>query len=250
MANYSSNTTSSTIRKLGVLNQIMICKSLDFGLVHDARKMHHFDKYLAWLLHKSTKFDFVAEVSKGRTLLVGEGNFSFALNLAKKPQISANKLVATTFETENNLSEEALANVAKLKITGAMVLYGVDATKLHSVFGSWLFDNIIFQFPHVGSRDAIEGHNPNFILVRDFLVSAKSQLQRGGQVLISAVNTPHYHGAFQFEEAAKIAGFKPPEIYKFDPNAFPEYEHTMTHQSGSALDNHDKFSTFIFKVLR
>lgn len=64
---------------------------------------------------------------------------------------------------------------------------------------------------------------------------------------ISVVDSPHYRGAFQFEEAAKIAGFKPPEIYKFDPNTFPEYEHTMTHQTGSALENHNKFSTFIFK---
>jgi len=247
MANYSSNTTASTIRKIGILNQIMIHKSLDFGLIDDARKMQHFDKDLAWLLHKSTKFDFVAEV-KGRTLLVGEGNFSFALSLAKKSQISATKLVATTFEKRRNLSEEATTNVAKLKLKGTMVLYDVDATKLSAVFGSWLFDNIIFQFPHAGSRDAVEGHNPNFILVRDFLVSAKSQLQRGGKVLISAVDTPHYRGAFQFEEAAKIAGFKPPEIYKFDPNAFPKYEHTMTHQNGSALENHNKFSTFIFKI--
>lgn len=248
MANYSSNTPASTIRKIGLLNQIMIYKSLNFGLVDDARKMQRFDKYLVCLLHKSTKFDFAAEVSKGRTLLVGEGNFSFALSLAKKPQIAANKLVATTFENEANLSEEVITNVKKLKAMGAMVLYGVDATKLSAVFGSWVFDNIIFQFPHAGSRDAIEGHNPNFILVRDFLMSAKSQLQRGGQVLISVVDTPHYRGAFQFEEAAIIAGFKPPETYKFDPNSFPEYEHIMTHQNASALDNHDKFRTFIFKI--
>ncbi len=248
MANYSSNRTASLICKLGTLNQIMIHKSLDFGLIDDARKMQHFDKYLAWLLHKSTKFDFVAEVSKGRTLLVGEGNFSFALSLANDHKISANRLVATTFENKEDLSKEATNNVEKLMAMGVTILYGVDATKLSAVFGSWLFDNIIFQFPHAGSRDAIEGHNPNFILVRDFLISAKSQLQRGGQVLISIVDTPHYRGAFQFEEAAKIAGFKPPEFYKFDPNAFPEYEHTMTNQNGSALESHNKFSTFIFKI--
>lgn len=248
MTNYSSNRTASLICKLGTLNQIMIHKSLNSGLIDDVRKMRRLDKYLAWLLQKSTKFDFVAEVSKGRALLVGEGNFSFALSLANDPKIAANRLIATTFEDKANLSEEATTNVEKIKATGVMILYGVDATKLSAVFGSWLFDNIIFQFPHAGSRDAIEGHNPNFILVRDFLVSAKSQLQRGGKVLISAVDTPHYRGAFQFEEAAKIAGFRQSETYKFDLTKFPEYEHTMTHQAGSALDNQDKFSTFIFKV--
>jgi hypothetical protein len=65
--------------------------------------------------------------------------------------------------------------------------------------------------------------------------------------LITAVDTPHYRGAFQFDEAADIAGFQPPESYPFDPNAFPQYEHTRTHQSGSALDDHDRFRTWVFK---
>ena len=58
---------------------------------------------------------------------------------------------------------------------------------------------------------------------------------------------PPYRGAFQFDEAADIAGFAPPESYPFDPSAFPEYEHTMTHQSGSAIDHHDEFSTWAFR---
>jgi hypothetical protein len=43
------------------------------------------------------------------------------------------------------------------------------------------------------------------------------QLHQGGKVLISAVDSPHYRGAFQFEEAAYIAGLAPPEFYPFDP---------------------------------
>lgn len=109
------------------------------------------------------------------------------------------------------------------------------------------FDSIVFQFPHVGSREPVEEHNPNFILVRDFLRSAAAQLAPGGQVLISAVDSPHYEGAFQFDDAAEIAGFLPPEVYPFDPSAFPGYTHTMTHEEGDALDNHDAFGTWIFK---
>jgi hypothetical protein len=67
-------------------------------------------------------------------------------------------------------------------------------------------------------------------------------------VLITAANTPHYRGAFQFEEAAEAAGFQPPEVYPFDLSQFPEYEHAMTHQSGSALENHDTFSTWVFRI--
>jgi hypothetical protein len=36
------------------MNQIMIHKSLNFGLIDDARKMQRFDKYLAWALQKSS----------------------------------------------------------------------------------------------------------------------------------------------------------------------------------------------------
>ena len=203
----------------------------------------------AW--HVSTKssgFDFVDAIAQGRTLMVGEGNLSFARNLAKMTRIVPARLTATTFESERNLSSDARANAKLLQSLGTTVTYGIDATNLADIFGSMRFDNIVFQFPHVGSRDPIEGHNPNFILVRDFLVSAAHQLARSGQVLISAVDSPHYQGAFQFDDAAKIAGFLPPEAYPFDPSAFPGYEHTMTHQDGNALDNHDEFSTWVFKL--
>ena len=200
------------------------------------------------LLYKSSGFDFVNEIIRGRTLFVGEGNLSFTLSIANTPLITPNRLIATTFESETELSEEAKENADKLHKMGATVIYGVDATKLSTTFGSWLFDNIIFQFPNVGSREAVENHNPNFILLRDFLKSAISQLYRTGKVIVSTIDNPHYRGAFQFEEAARIAGFKSPEIYPFDPFAFSGYEHTMTHQTGSAIDKHDKFSTWVFRT--
>lgn len=100
----------------------------------------------------------------------------------------------------------------------------------------------------MASRELIEGRNPNFILVRDFLESAAHQLKPGGKVYISAVDSPHYYGAFQFDEAAKTAGFGPPEVYPFDPKDFPGYTHTMTHEDESALDNHDKFATWVFEL--
>lgn len=145
------------------------------------------------------------------------------------------------------MSDDAIENNAKLRAVGATVLHGVDATKIHLAIGNRAFDHIIFQFPYAGSREPIDGHNPNFILVRNFLKSAIHKLKRSSTVLISVVNTPHYHGAFQFEEAASIARFQRPEIYKFAPSDFPGYHHTMTHQDGDALSNHDAFATWLFK---
>lgn len=196
--------------------------------------------------NNATKFNFIDTIVQGRTLLVGEGNLSFSASLIRTGRIIPGWLTATTFENAQNLPLGGEENINSLRAYGINVLHGVDATNLVATFGAFRFDNIIFQFPHTGSRTPVEGHNPNFILIRDFLISASFQLDRNGKVFVSVVNSPHYEGTFQFEKAAKLSGFFPPDIYPFDPSAFPGYEHTMTHQDGSALDNHNKFSTWVF----
>jgi 25S rRNA (uracil2634-N3)-methyltransferase len=236
------------ICELGIKNQRLISRCLDYGLVGQAIELKRTDEQLAWLLRKAARFDFVGQVAKGRTLLVGEGNLSFALSLARKQRINPANLTATTFERASDLAPEAKANTEKLRLLGATVLHGVDAAEIADIFSGRRFETIAFQFPHVGSREPVEGHNPNFILVRDFLESAARLLTNSGAVLISAVDSPHYRGAFQFEEAAEEAGFSEPAAYPFEPDDFPGYVHTMTHQSGSALDNHDDFSTWVFRL--
>jgi 25S rRNA (uracil2634-N3)-methyltransferase len=237
----------AVILNLGLKNHRLMQRSIQLGLAEETRAYREIDQHLLWLLSKSSGFDFVGSVAAGLTLLVGEGNLSFALSLAKKRRVTPAKLVASTFEKESQLEADAKENTKILRTLGATVLYGVNAEKLSATLGSWKFDTIVFQFPHVGSREPVDGYNPNFILVRNFLKTAAGQLRHGGQVMISAVNSPHYQGAFQFDDAAQIAGFLPPTSYAFDPSNFPGYEHTMTHQSGSALDNHDKFRTWVFK---
>jgi hypothetical protein len=190
-----ATTLSPIIYSMGVMNQQLIHRSLNLGLVAEAKQLQRIERHLAWLLHKSASFDFVAEVSQGRTLLVGEGNLSFTLSLAAMSGVVPSRLIATTFENKEALSSDAITNAEALRRKGVTVLHGVDGSSLASVFGSWRFDTIVFQF----------------------------------------------------DEAADVAGFAPPESYPFDPSAFPEYEHTMTHQSGSAIDHHDEFSTWVFR---
>ncbi len=60
------------------------------------------------------------------------------------------------------------------------------------------------------------------------------------------VDSPHYAGAFQFNEAAEIAGFQEPLAYNFDPNKYNGYQHSMTHQDESAIDGYNKFCTLVF----
>jgi len=229
-------------------SQEVISFSLDFGLVQQAKELKCIDGYLRYLLRKSVKFDFVAQVAKGKALLVGEGNLSFALSLAHKQSINPANITATTFENASEVSQGTQDNTEKLRLLGAEVLHGINASKIADIFSGRRFETIIFQFPHSGSREPINGHNPNFVLVCNFLKNAARLLASNGAVLISAVDSPHYHGAFQFKDAAQETGFLKPAIYPFEPDDFIGYEHTMTHQSGSALENHNKFSTWVFHL--
>ena len=164
MDNYIPTTCS-----LGIKNHL-ISYCLDFGLLQEAKQLQSIDDDLFYSLKQNRKsFDFIEYITAGKTLLVGEGNLSFSISLINKHRIQASNLTATTFEASNELSENTSENTTRLRAAGARVLHGVDAQKLTTAFGATQFDNIIFQFPHSGSREPINGHNPNFILVRDFL---------------------------------------------------------------------------------
>jgi hypothetical protein len=108
------------------------------------------------------------------------------------------------------------------------------------------FSTIIFQFPHTGNRDPLYGHNPNFVLIRRFIKSAAYCLEEYGRIMITAVDNSHYRGAFKFEEAAKEAGYKQPEVFSFNLSNFPGYFHTNTNDDDSAVDNYHRFKTWIF----
>jgi 25S rRNA (uracil2634-N3)-methyltransferase len=186
--------------------------------------------------------------SLGNILLVGEGNLSFAKSLLRLPTAQVTRMTATTYETEESLSAEAQKNATMLRHCGAFVLHGIDATYLEQNFKPNEFETIVFQFPNVGSREAKHGHNPNHVMIRKFLRNATSCLTPSGKILISAVDSPHYQGTFRFDEAAEFAGYETPETFPFDPSMFPGYSHTNTNDDKSALDDHDRFATWIFKL--
>ena len=147
-----------------------------------------------------------------------------------------------------DLSDEAQQNTHILKCKGVSVLHNVDATKLEQTLKPQKFDTIIFQFPNVGSRDPKHGHNPNHVMIRKFLRSAREYLEPNGQIMISAVDNPHYEGLFKFDDAAKFASYETPESCPFDPSMFSGYSHVNTNDEDSALEKHNKFATWVFKA--
>jgi 25S rRNA (uracil2634-N3)-methyltransferase len=139
-------------------------------------------------------------------------------------------------------------NASQLARIGAKVLNGIGATRLQTHFGATKFRAIIFNFPNVPSRTPIYGHNPNHVLVRNFLRSAAGQLVRGGIVVMTVVDSAFYAGAFGLPAAARFAGFGEPEIHNFKPSRFPGYLHANTLGGQSALMNYRAFSTWVFRL--
>lgn len=197
---------------------------------------------------RSDHYPFKQNLKNGTTLFVGEGNFSFSLNLARMKSVKTAQIVSTSYEPENDLDDLAYQNAQSLMNLGVTVKTNVDATKLENTFSSRRFDRIIFQFPNVASRSSIYGQNPNHTLITRFLKSAKDHLKAFGEIVISTVDSPFYEGAFKMDDAAKKAGYQLPEIFDFDPDQYSGYIHQNTDNDESALEKHDTFATFVFTL--
>lgn len=223
------------------LNQI------EQGYCGQIKELRALDRKLCTLYKSITKYDFVSKIKGGSTLLVGEGNLSFTISLVKKLQLLPN-LITSTYEDSSELSEYTESNAKVLKQARIKVLHGLDATKLHKNFYSNAFDTIIFQFPHSGSREGINGMNANYLLVKKFIISASYILKTDGAILITIVDSDFYNNMFRFDQLAEELGISHPVKYTFDPKDYPEYEHTMTHQDESGIDDYSKFATYEFGI--
>ncbi|MEM6413332.1 MAG: class I SAM-dependent methyltransferase [Pseudomonadota bacterium] len=192
-------------------------------------------------------FGFPKQMRKGRTLLVGEGDLSFSLSLIRSRTIDAKSLVATTLQPAARLPRAGVKNASQLRTAGTRVQHNVDARKLNESFSKNLFQTVIFNFPNVGSRQPNYGRNPNHDLVRAFLQSSNDVLTTGARVLITSVDSPHYRGVFQFPLAAEKTRFEIERIHRFYPTAFRGYTHINTNDEESAVSEHAKFCTWVFK---
>ncbi|KAI0005520.1 hypothetical protein BJV74DRAFT_762325 [Russula compacta] len=124
-------------------------------------------------------------------LLVGEGNFSFAVALLQHPpapldHLPPTNIVATAYDTEEECYTkypDAEQNVRILREQGAHVLFAVDATSLEKTLAlkRRVFDHIAWNFPHAGKGITDQDRNilSNQVLILGFLRSAARFLVRG-----------------------------------------------------------------------
>jgi hypothetical protein len=231
------------IINIGIDNQMTISSLINRGFYKAAQDLNKSDDVL-FFLYKNFTTTIADKVKAGYTLMVGDGNLSFSSSLIKDHKLNPINIVATIFDKE--LEEDSLSNKHFLEKNGVNVITEVDGTKLEKYFKNQKFDNIIFQFPNAGSREPINGYNPTYILIKNFLLSTKNVLNNNGKVFITIVDSKFYEDQLKLNEIRKEVSFNLVLKQPFFFEDFPYYQHRNTNDSDSATEDYDKFITYIF----
>ena len=172
--------------------------------------------------------------------MIGDGDFSFSLALAKRNIPHSLKLIATSLETLDHVVAQpgAAENIHELRKRGVTVIHAVDGTAIKECqelkTGALKFDTIIFNFPHVGGKGNIKRNRQ---LLRDFFKSAVNFLEPlKGEVHVALCKgqggTPMdcaergYGNTWKAVEMAAESGLMLTRIEAFEPSDFPGYRPT------------------------
>ncbi|KAG6637865.1 hypothetical protein CIPAW_11G207900 [Carya illinoinensis] len=144
-----------------------------------------------WVMHYS---------SNHQILLVGEGDFSFSLSLARSFGSASNILASSldSYDVVIKKYKAAKSNLENLEKLGASLLHGVDATRMkyHTDLKMRKFNRIVFNFPHVGfygkedNEELIKMHRD---LVNGFFSNAKGMLRANGEIHVNHKTTAPFY---------------------------------------------------------
>ncbi|CAB4276991.1 unnamed protein product [Prunus armeniaca] len=135
-----------------------------------------------------------------KILVVGEGDFSFAVCLARAFGLAVN-MFATSLDSRESLMlnySKFMSNVMELEARGCKVLLEVDVHSMsqHPFLISERFDRIIYNFPHVGYLHGpfsaeCNGFQNRFHqdLIRGFLQNASEMLTAIGEIHVTHKTT-------------------------------------------------------------
>ncbi|MBS4164684.1 Uncharacterized protein PRO82_002015 [Candidatus Protochlamydia amoebophila] len=228
-----------------------------------------------------TQIPHVCSGNHKKRLLIGEGNFSFALALINKhdkkndhsPEKSlAHSITATEYNKEISCSDcEALRlfkdktkktytcenckltlkRIDEFKEKGAIVRLGIDGTKIHEIeeLKNIRFRRIHWNCPHDGKSYKNQTLPP---IIQKFFKSCAKVQETGDRVHITLAQPTEkahfYQGCiYDITKAASSAGYVILKKRKFDKERYPEYEHVMTGTNETAIVTEQGAREFVFK---
>ncbi|CAH8320540.1 unnamed protein product [Eruca vesicaria subsp. sativa] len=193
--------------------------------------------------------------NKQKILLVGEGDFSFSLCLAKTFG-SATNITATSLDTREELEQKyknAKNNVEELERRGCTVIHSVNVHSMdnnHRV-RSTLYDIIIFNFPHAGFHFGREFDSYTILqhqkVVQGFFQSARVLVDASGEIHVTH-KIAHPFTNWNIKTLGEEKGLYCVREMNFDAFQHPGY----SNKRGSGSDCDSSFpvglsSTFMFK---
>ncbi|WP_448265171.1 Rossmann-like fold-containing protein [Nostoc sp. DSM 114159] len=188
----------------------------------------------------------IAPAQVRKILLLGEGDFSFALSLAKQVKPEQRKsIVATSYDSKKEVKDKyqgATKNISDLKKQEVSVFHEVDATNIDPSQG--LFSSIVFNFPFVPGPRGAQQITRNVAMLDKFFISASKSLENGGKVFLTSKE--YWLKRFNPIASASSAGLSKDGELTFNAGNFPGYEHRESHQDKAAQDTKTAI-TYIFK---
>ncbi|KAL0734854.1 hypothetical protein Bca4012_011064 [Brassica carinata] len=189
--------------------------------------------------------------NKQKILLVGEGDFSFSLSLARAFG-SATNLTATTLDSQAELErnyKNGKANVEELERLGCNVVYGVNVhsmTTKPDLGGSTTYDRVVFNFPHAGFDNGREHEIKTIMYDRSARMLVKDE-DKGGEIHV-VHKTEYPFSEWKLKTLGEKECLDLVSEIEFCLNHYPGY----SNRRGSRGYNDSSFpvgksSTFIFK---
>lgn len=209
-----------------------------------------------------------------KRLILGDGNFSYSRALVKKQQDNGKKDLATALTVTEYCQQEELkekyaqsptndvyknfqANLNALGEMGVEVIFGVDATKIHTMFNDRRFKRIHFNFPYFYDEGltAQQKKEKTRELVGNFFRSAAKIQQPGDRIhmgLVTGFDDPVWYedatyGVAEFSEKEGYAYIKKRDFIDPDKGVrYPGYSHVKT-SSNATVTTAETGREFIFE---
>eukprot|EP00658_Telonema_sp_P-2_P051622 TRINITY_DN39710_c0_g1_i1.p1 TRINITY_DN39710_c0_g1~~TRINITY_DN39710_c0_g1_i1.p1 ORF type:complete len:302 (+),score=57.29 TRINITY_DN39710_c0_g1_i1:147-1052(+) len=186
-------------------------------------------------------------------LMVGEGDFSFAMALASRR--GTRGLLASSFDSLQQVMDKyptGKGNLEALRKAEVPVYGGVDATNLGEY--PWmqdeageprLFDRVAFNFPHCGGSSD-EDLVVNQGLLAGFFQAAAPFLSVGeGKAVVTLRDTSFYQ-SWDIRAQAKTAGLFLHDSFPFDAELFHTYAPVRTNPAAREAPEAQNATVYLF----